>query len=77
MQTYHELEELAVMCASNSWAATSTAVAVELWNMAQEYQEKAAQLRRCLTLASRRPGSDNPVLANRPVSYSGLTRRRA
>ena len=43
MQTYHELEELAVMCASNAWAATSTAV-LQLWNMAKEYQEKAAQL---------------------------------
>jgi hypothetical protein len=44
MQTYKELEGLALMCAYNAWGATSTVVAVELWNMAREYQRKAAQL---------------------------------
>jgi hypothetical protein len=44
MQTYKELKELAVMCAYNSRTSTSTSVAVELWNMAEEYQRKAAQL---------------------------------
>jgi hypothetical protein len=44
MQTYRELEELAVMCAHNARIATSTAVAHELWKMAKEYQQKAAQL---------------------------------
>ena len=44
MQTYHELEELAVMCGRNARIATSGPVAVELWNMAKEYQRKAARL---------------------------------
>ena len=44
MQTYKELKELAVMCAYNARTSTSTPVAVELWNMAEEYQRKAAHL---------------------------------
>jgi hypothetical protein len=44
MQTYKELKELAVMCAYNARTSTSTPVAAELWNMAKEYQRKAAQL---------------------------------
>jgi hypothetical protein len=44
MQTYDELKELAVMCADNARITTSTPVAIELWNMAKEYQGKAAQL---------------------------------
>jgi hypothetical protein len=32
------------MCALNARAATTTAVAVELWKMAKEYQDKAARL---------------------------------
>ena len=44
MQTYKELKELAVMCAYNARTSTSTPVAIELWNMAKEYQRRAAQL---------------------------------
>ena len=44
MQTYKELKELALMCAYNARTSTSTPVAVELWNMAKEYQRRAAQL---------------------------------
>ena len=44
MQTYKELKELAVMCAYNARTSTSTPVALELWNMAKEYQRRAAQL---------------------------------
>ena len=44
MQSYDEIKELALMCASNARASTTTAVAVELWNMAKEYQGKAARL---------------------------------
>ena len=44
MQTYKELKELAIMCAYNARTSTSTPVAVELWNMAEEYQRKAGQL---------------------------------
>jgi hypothetical protein len=44
MQTYDEIKELALMCALNARAATTTAVAVELWNMAKEYQGKVARL---------------------------------
>ena len=44
METYDELKELAVMCAYNAWIATSTEVATELWNMAREYQGKAAEI---------------------------------
>jgi hypothetical protein len=44
MQTYDELKELALMCAHNARITTSTPVAIELWNMAKEYQGKAAQL---------------------------------
>jgi hypothetical protein len=42
MQIYKELKELAVMCAYNARISTSIPVAVELWNMAKEYQRKAA-----------------------------------
>jgi hypothetical protein len=44
MQTYKELKKLAVMCAYNARTSTSTPVAIELWNMAKEYQRRAAQL---------------------------------
>ena len=44
MQSYDELKELAVMCAQNARITTSAPVAIELWNMAREYQRKAAQL---------------------------------
>jgi hypothetical protein len=43
-KTYDELKELAMMCAYNARTTTSTPVAIELWNMAKEYQRKAAQL---------------------------------
>jgi hypothetical protein len=46
MQSYDELKELAVMCAHNARIATSAPVAIELWNMAKEYQRKAAQPQR-------------------------------
>jgi hypothetical protein len=44
MQTYRELEELAVMCAHNARTTTTAAITIELWKMAKEYQNKAAQL---------------------------------
>ena len=46
MLTYDELAELAVMCAYNARIATSAAVAMELWSMAEEYQRKAAEFGR-------------------------------
>jgi hypothetical protein len=54
MQTYKELKELAVMCAYNARTSTSTPVAIELWNMAKEYQRRAHSSVRCLTLVTRR-----------------------
>ena len=42
--TYNELTELAMMCAYNARTTASSLVAIELWNMAKEYQGKAAKL---------------------------------
>jgi hypothetical protein len=54
MQTYKELKELAVMCAYNARTSTSTPVAIELWNMAKEYQRRAAQLGSLPDMVTRR-----------------------
>lgn len=40
----HELVELAGICARNAQIATSKEVARELWKMAREYRQKAADL---------------------------------
>jgi len=40
----HELVELAEICARNAQIATSKEVARELWKMAHEYRQKAADL---------------------------------
>jgi hypothetical protein len=42
----HELVELAQICARNAQIATSKEVALELWKMAREYRQKAADLDR-------------------------------
>jgi hypothetical protein len=44
MPTHAELVELAKICAFNARAANEARVALELWRMAREYQEKAAEL---------------------------------
>lgn len=44
MLTHDELAELARICARNSWIADSKEVSAELWQMALEYQRKAAEL---------------------------------
>lgn len=44
MQEYDELVKLARMCAKNAHSAGTKEVAALLWNMAKEYQEKAAKL---------------------------------
>jgi hypothetical protein len=44
MPTHAELVELAKMCAFNARAANEERVALELWRMAREYQERAAKL---------------------------------
>jgi len=43
MMTYEELLELARLCAYNSQIATDREVAHLLWQMAKEYQAKAAK----------------------------------
>jgi hypothetical protein len=45
MHTYREAAELAQLCARNARLASTKAVALELWRMAQEYQAEAAKLR--------------------------------
>jgi len=40
----HELVELAGICARNAQLATSTEVSRELWKMAREYRQKAADV---------------------------------
>jgi hypothetical protein len=42
MQTYHDLVELARICADNARATRSRGTAEELWTLAREYQAKAA-----------------------------------
>jgi hypothetical protein len=78
MQTYKELKELAVMCAYNARTSTSTPVAVELWNMAEEYQRKAAQLGPLPDIGDPPPTlpRDKPASLIDPSPSSGLTRRR-
>jgi hypothetical protein len=41
---YDELVQLAHLCARNAYAAGTAEVAHELWEMAKEYQTKAAAL---------------------------------
>ena len=41
---YHELVELAQLCARNAHSAASDDVAHTLWGMAKEYQAKAAEV---------------------------------
>jgi hypothetical protein len=78
MQTYKELKELAVMCAYNARTSTSSPVAVELWNMAREYQRKAAQLGPMPDIGDPPPTllRDKPRSLTDPFLSSGLTRRR-
>ena len=78
MQTYKELRALAVMCAYNARTSTSTPVAVELWNMAKEYQRKAAQLGPMPDIGGPPPTlpRDEPPSLTDPFLSSGLTRRR-
>ena len=44
MMTYNELVELAQLCAYNSRITTDREVAHVLWQMANEYQAKAARV---------------------------------
>jgi hypothetical protein len=44
MHKYRDLVELAQMCAHNARSAATEEVARELWQMAEEYQAKAATL---------------------------------
>ena len=44
MMTHDELVELARLCAYNSWITTDREVAYVLWQMANEYQAKAARV---------------------------------
>jgi hypothetical protein len=44
MMTYNELVELARLCAYNSRITTDREVACVLWQMANEYQAKAARV---------------------------------
>lgn len=44
MPSYHDTIELKTICARNAHLATTKEVAAELWNMAKEYQAKAAKL---------------------------------
>ena len=44
MRIYDDLVALAKICARQSHVTTSALVAAELWRMAKEYQERAAQL---------------------------------
>lgn len=44
MSNYGDLVELALICAGNAHAATTDDVARLLWEMAKEYQAKAAAL---------------------------------
>ena len=44
MQTYEELAELARICARNAHLASGKEVRRELWQMALEYQQKAAKI---------------------------------
>ena len=78
MQIYKELKELAVMCAYNARISTSTPVAVELWNMAKEYQRKAALLGPLPDIGDAPPTlpRDKPTSLTDPFLSSGLTRRR-
>jgi hypothetical protein len=78
MQTYKELKELAVMCAYNARTSTSSPVAVELWNMAREYQRKAAQLGPLPDIGDLPPTllRDRPASLTEPFLTSGLPRRR-
>jgi hypothetical protein len=45
MRSYKEAAELARICAHNARYASTRAVAVELWRMAEEYQAEAAKLK--------------------------------
>jgi hypothetical protein len=58
MLTYYELVDLARLCAYNSRITTDREVARVLWQMANEYQAKAAKL-------TAGPGSDHGACANR------------
>ena len=65
------------MCAYNARTSTSTPVAVELWNMAEEYQRKAAQLGALPVIGDPPPTPrDKPASLTDPFLNSGLTRRR-
>ncbi len=44
MQTYDQLIEVAAMCARQARLSTSKDVALHLWRMAKEHQERAAKL---------------------------------
>jgi hypothetical protein len=44
MNRYHELVELARMCARNAHGAGTEEVASTLWEMAEEYRAQAAAL---------------------------------
>jgi hypothetical protein len=44
MLTYEDLVELARLCVRNAQITTNREVADELWQMAKEYQAKAATL---------------------------------
>jgi hypothetical protein len=44
MQTYRDLAELAQICAKQARFTTSRDVAHELWQLAQEYQKRAAEI---------------------------------
>lgn len=45
MRTYKEAAELAQICARNARQASTRAVAIELWRMAEEYRAEAARLK--------------------------------
>lgn len=47
MQTYNSLVELARICARNARLTSRREVAVTLWKVAREYQDRAAKLNCC------------------------------
>ena len=57
MQTYNSLVELARICARNARLTSRREVAVTLWKVAREYQDRAAKLKSLQASGNRWPAA--------------------